>query len=831
LAVLDHYDDEAREGPADAVRATSALRRRIIEAGKRASRESAQPTELVGRAEIVQEITNWLATSGDIARALVLSGEAGIGKSRLLSEAVRIASVRGIRVVEYRPSANGEGRPLAGLLDLLPQLLALPGAVGCNPESYTRLTDLTAGTGAGNTLPENTTDSAVRFATLRRSVRDLVEALLAEIELLVSIDDVHALDRPTLEILLDATRCSGHRFGVIAAMRLGGSGTTLLESRADVRLIRIPNLDAQSARRIVSQNMSSELAVQRAQLVDWAVDLAGGNAFFLVELSTHCNGDRPGESLPPSLQIAIERKLDSLSPAAQLLVQACAVLAQNATLARLETMLAFPPHIMAEALSELEGVGLVTFKENHVACRHDLIAEQVARGLGTTLGRYLHRRCALALDRDLEASPGASLAWDCARHWDAAGDDSRALDLTTLIVDRLLSLGLPQEAADLCVRAERYCGTPAQNADRLLRLSRAHHLLHDWAGVVRALEQRFQLRPHRPEGHSRYSDDDIALFEARWWRDYDGKSLQQALRRVRDVRAPTLHRLRMAVPALVIADNRQQQRSADRLAQLVESIHANTSQERLEKNRARVVYHSSFGDLDLAVESAQQVVCAERNAAHGATLARALRWLSTPLKLADDVDGAITALRESYDVARHLELRQEMFEAALYLQDVGIDSENPGIAREWGEIATRLAASLPPMDGLRQANCAYLHARGHAMDGNYVQAQQLLEVAGIPNGSSQWTRSQQSLVALQVLVCSRLDGEGPPRALVDRLRRLYLRTRRYGANDFELGVLLASLIEAGNAVDARRLLTEYLQIRRTRMKPHSLLEEARRALL
>ena len=134
------------------------------------------------------------------------SGDAGIGKTRLLNEGLRIAALHGMRCVEYRPSVAGNERPLAGLLDLLPRLLGQPGAVGCSPESYARLTAIAHGSHAETSIPEDSTDSAFRFATLRRSLFDLVEAILAEGELLVSIDDVHALDRPTLEILMDATR-------------------------------------------------------------------------------------------------------------------------------------------------------------------------------------------------------------------------------------------------------------------------------------------------------------------------------------------------------------------------------------------------------------------------------------------------------------------------------------------------------------------------------------------------------------------------------------------------------------------------------------------------
>src|SRR5204863_126195 len=107
----------------------------------------------------------------------------------------------------------------------------------------------------------------------------------------------------------------------------------------------------------------------------------------------------------------------------------------------LETVLALPPHATASALSELEQAGLIASRDGRVGCRHDLIADAVMRGIGGTLGSYMHRRCAVVLDQELRSSPVASLAWDCALHWEAASEPARALDLMGLIVDQLLSHG------------------------------------------------------------------------------------------------------------------------------------------------------------------------------------------------------------------------------------------------------------------------------------------------------------------------------------------------------------------------------------------------------
>jgi len=283
------------------------------------------------------------------------------------------------------------------------------------------------------------------------------------------------------------------------------------------------------------------VAERRSQLIEWAIDLADGNPFFLVELAVHCRTENPDETLPESLQTALDRKIDTLSPSSRLLIQSCAILGENSTFGRLDSLLALPAHVVAVAVSELEASGLISSRDGRVTCRHELIRDAVLRGVTSALGAYLHRRCAVLLATELTGSPTSALAWDCVRHWDGAHDHGRALETTSLIVDQLLSLGLPAEAARLCHRAERYCLTPEQHAERLLKLSRAQRLLYDWDGVVQSIESRNRLLGASQIRAAKYSEDEIALFEAHWWQRCDARILRPAVRRVVDTRAPLLH--------------------------------------------------------------------------------------------------------------------------------------------------------------------------------------------------------------------------------------------------------------------------------------------------
>jgi hypothetical protein len=433
------------------------------------------------------------------------------------------------------------------------------------------------------------------------------------------------------------------------------------------------------------------------------------------------------------------------------------------------------------------------------------------------------------LAEELRISPSASLAWDCAGHWDAAEDSTRAWELTALIVDQLLALGLPKDAADLCCRAERYCRSREQRAERLLRLSRAYRLLYDWDAVVNSLEERRATlaggRPRLP----RYSDDEITVFEAKWWRDCDGRVLHPTLKRVLDTRAPTLHRLQMAVLALVVADNYHRQREAERIADVVESLRTTSVHEDIEKLKARLVFHTAFGNLESAVQFGTVLVQAERRRGNSTALFKALRWLSLPLCRLDDLNGAVHLLREAYDRASRLDLRGEMWNAAYSLAGVALDCEELSLAQEWAPVVASLAQDATAR-AMRELEHHYTRARIELMRDDLDRARYHLDQSSNLRRAVPLTRAEQSVLALEVLVRARCAESRIPQAILRRLHWLHIRTRDSGVWDFETASLVAGLLYAGNRSEANTLNAYYMSVRRSRITTCRTLKSVQRLL-
>ena len=821
LTLLDQFRQDCH-GTKEAER-IDRLRQRVMIASRKRQGVAELESPILGRGEILARLEAWIARGQSVPRILALIGDAGIGKTRLLQEAVRNAGLRGMRVVEYRPSVNGDERPLVALLDVLPILLALPGAVGCSPEAYRRLTTLARGQQGDISLPSDTNDAAFRFAAIRRAVMDLVDAVRGEGEVFIAIDDAQRLDPQSLQILLDAAIGSGGKLALMLAMRPSKTVSSMLAERSTASVITVPRLSPADARELLTRGLPKDTFQRGEQTIEWAVDLADGNPFFLVQLASHCLRDDATGSLPKSLQLSLDERIAALSPNAQLLLQACAILAHNATFARLEVMLGLPAHAMAAALADLHPTGLFAVRGSWVGCRHELIAEAVIRSLGGSLETYLHRRCALLLDGELNASAADSLAWDCARHWDIAQDHDRALTVTFMIVDRLLSLGLPRAAADLSERSRRLCRTADQDAERLLRLSRALRLLHDWDGVAAALTQRHALLGRSARVRT-YSEEDILLFEARWWRRFDGRVLRQSHRRVADSRAPTLHRLQMAVIALIAADNRQCRNEAQQVIEIVDSIDPATPREEVELLRARTVYHTSFGSLASAVQSAGRLVATERVVTTAGSLMQSLRWQSKPLALTNNVPAAVSALEESFQLAARLDLRYEMLIAAQYGVNIAVNIEDLSLAGFWAERIADVTHGLK----VSPAQCStsiYLNARMAAMKGELDTARSLLNAARVADPLILRTRGEEPLLAFDIFLRATALRE-VPRSLVARLRKLHHYSAGCGVHDFETGVLVSSLLRCGETEDARRVYSRYIATRRSQLEQHSVLKTA-----
>jgi len=316
---------------------------------------------------------------------LVLTGEAGVGKTSLLDYAATHSS--GLHVLRARGIKSERNLPFAGLSDLLRPVLghldALPG---------TQRTALAAALAIGPAV------SADRFAICAATLSLLGEAA-ARRPFLAVVDDVHWLDAASAQALEFAARRLSHdAVGLVIALR---TGVPCSFDAARMNTLPVTGLEGAAARELLTRT-GRPIA---PAVADRLVSGTGGNPLALLELTgALTDGELTGlASLPEPLPIAtavqhaFAQRLDATGSAARqlLLLAACDATADLATLQRASRLLGLDLADLASA----ERVGLVRLKGGSVEFTHPLLRSAAYHAAEPQVRQAAHRALADSIGR------------------------------------------------------------------------------------------------------------------------------------------------------------------------------------------------------------------------------------------------------------------------------------------------------------------------------------------------------------------------------------------------------------------------------------------------
>jgi DNA-binding CsgD family transcriptional regulator/tetratricopeptide (TPR) repeat protein len=418
----------------------------------------------VGRTEELAR----LAAAGDRAAAgtptaVLVGGEAGVGKTRLVGELVAAARANGATVlVGGCVELGGEGVPFAPLIEALrgvvrdldePALARLlPGRTRAElSRLLPELASPGAAPGAAGPALSTTPGPWSEQGRLFELFLGLLERLGEERPAVLVVEDLHWADRSTRDLLAFLVRNLRHgRLLLVLTYR-----SDELHRRHPLRPFlaeldrgrRVERLElARFARAEVAAQLAGiQGAPVPAELAERIHARSGGNAFFVEELAAAA---ADGE-LPPSLRDTLLARIELLAePAQQVLRVAAAagarveheLLAEVAGLPEAELLAALRDAVSAQVL-------LVDAADGTYGFRHALVKEAVHTELLPGERTHLHARFAAALAaRDTAGDPGlaAELAW----HWYAAHDLERALPAA-------VAAGLAAERAFAFAEAQR----------------------------------------------------------------------------------------------------------------------------------------------------------------------------------------------------------------------------------------------------------------------------------------------------------------------------------------------------------------------------------------
>ncbi|MDQ6696952.1 MAG: AAA family ATPase [Actinomycetota bacterium] len=359
--------------------------------------------ELPGRTEAISLLDAMLdrAEHGH-GQVVLVEGEAGIGKSRLLQVWVRRVEARGARSVAVACDEFAQDLPLQPVLDVADVLVRQSaggtpeGVLGADVSVLGPLLGVQAGPPGAAQLAALTDPGAGR-ALLFAAVFSLLRRCAEQGPLVVIIDDVHLADRATRAWLGQAARRLAAANVVVVAAGRAEEGISL----PDVTMIRLGPLDLDAATAVVGPVRAPGLHAR-----------SGGHPLFLVELAAADADDE----LPASIRDAVEERCVRAGAAGSTL-RAAATVGNEIDVDLLTIVTGFAPGLLLDHLEEGVRRRFLVEDGPSFVFAHTLVREALASTVGASRAAYIHRQSAQVLG----ARPGADpLA--VARHARLGGD-------------------------------------------------------------------------------------------------------------------------------------------------------------------------------------------------------------------------------------------------------------------------------------------------------------------------------------------------------------------------------------------------------------------------
>jgi len=568
------------------------------------------------------------------ARVLLITGEAGIGKTRLATELCAMA--------------DGAQACVGGCVPMAGQTLAYGPFVAALPDHAAWLLD-----------EAGPADPRISRHLLFERVLTLLSQLSARMPLLLVLEDMHWADESSRMLLAFlAVRLRDQPILVVATLRAEELDDAALpwlaalERCPRVTRLRLGALDDRATAALVANLTPAGTAPADVTAI---VSAADGNPFYAEELA------RSAPHWPPlPLAEAIRAKLASAQPAVRDVVGQACVADDGVSHELLSKTIPLPERDLLAALREAVARRLLTTTADGYAVPHELTRQVLYGDLLPGERRTFHRRLATTLAAGTAGPPGPDPA-RVALHWQLAGHPAEAAVAALAAAQRAMSAHAYPEASRLF--------------DQAASLARG---VCDWSPEV--LEQAAQAaslagHPDRAVG---YAADAVTLC-----------AQADPLRRAQLLERLGRYRWEGGDPRSAVAAARE---ALDLIADRAPTaLHGRLL-------AAQATWLLWLGQPDDALPLAERATFLAAEAGAGAEQSHGLATLGVLRAQRGDTDGGLAALRAAFTLARDCGSAEDMLRAAnshMYLLcTAGRLAEALDVARE-GRRAAR-AMNVPP---------------------------------------------------------------------------------------------------------------------------------------
>lgn len=760
------------------------------------------------------------------ASTVLLSGDAGVGKTRLLDELTARAAERGVRVLTGHCVDLGDvGLPYLPFVDLFRPVAADPRLAAASSATPV-LAPLLAGSPASSPPVPPAADDRDLSSPLphraapppaedgRLQLFESVAALICELAgsgpLLLVLEDLHWADRSSRDLVRYLlARLVDEPVAVVASYRADD-----LHRRHPLRpllaeLVRLPGVERLELSPLpdaevgaLVRRLGTASGPVPESVVEDVVTRAEGNAFFAEELVA---AGLHGEALPLALTDVLLSRVEQRSPAAQQVLRVAAVAGRRVRHELVAAVSGLADGDLETALAEaVHHYLLVVSDDGRYRFRHALLREAVLADLLPGERVRLHAAIADYLAR----VPDAGTAAERAHHARESNDLPGAFSASLAAAAAAGGVGAPAEQLQHLETALALWTAVPDAADRAGRDQAA--LLLETATAARTVGE-----PHRAVALLRSALEGLPPDADPEVRARIHYTLAQAMVRVEDDAGA--YRESAAAMALVPADPPSRTRT------WAAATHA------------RMSY--SIGRLDEADAAADEALAAaDVLGFHGAWADIAVTRVRA--RPGPDVAADLARLDEALDRARRSGDVEVEMRVLFNLATVTFEAGRIAEALEWTRQGTRRARDLGVEWSYYPAELRHLHVTALYMAGDWdaslaeadllarvpdmaahVRADGLLVLVGRGDPAAReridWARSLVPRLSAHILLdfvtaCSEIDlaaWAGSPQQAVDLASAAYHRVRRVWDHDHIgslrlVGTALAPVADA--AVAARR---------------------------
>jgi DNA-binding CsgD family transcriptional regulator len=408
-------------------------------------------------------IEQFLAGAIDDTSALVLDGEAGIGKTTRWFEAMTRARELGFRVISAQLAAAESELPYTALADLLRGL----------DEEASVLPDLQKHALERVLLQSDTAD----WRVLAAAFLALLDLLSSRSPVLIAVDDLQWVDPSSRRVLARAARRLPAHVSIVATVGTepliaDAAGWLKLAQPSAIRRITIAPMTLSELHEVIARDLHQALPRPAMLRIH---EIAGGNPLFAVELARAWKAD--GTTVPTRVVELMHSRIDGLAPQVReiLLAAACA---RAATVQLVAQAIGSDEGGTVELLEHAENRKVLTIDGNRLRFVHPILAYGVYIDATAAQRRAMHRRLAEIVEAPELRARHVALG--------ATGADHRTLQSLDAAAETAGARGDSASAAELLDLAIGLGGdTPA----RRIRLARRYFDACDLVRARRLLEE------------------------------------------------------------------------------------------------------------------------------------------------------------------------------------------------------------------------------------------------------------------------------------------------------------------------------------------------------